>query len=200
MWTKTTQGRELVSKGKRSRRERDEEEQKRRERLGVRATGIMRTMPDLPRPGDNPLEQRELVARYRAWIEQARRQVGGDTELANCVLERMKDRMGLNDSDPARAAENARDLLAAGIGDAGVSYRAAEVLDRADLDHSAVAGYLIDQYVRVWTELGAEMPVGVEIRGALLVVGERDALRLSVWLADELGTLPIVRTIRESDL
>lgn len=179
-----------MSKGKRIRRE----------RLEARAREIVRTMPDLPRPGNTPSEQREVVARYRAWIEQARRQVGRDTELADTVREQMKDRMGLNNSDPARAAGNARDLLAAGMGDVGMSYRAADILDRADLDHSAVANYLIGHYVRMWIELGAEMPVGVEIGGALLVVGKRDALRLNVWVADEPGTLPVVRTIRESDL
>lgn len=189
-----------MSKGKRSRLERAEEERKRRERVGLRAAEIMYRMPDLPRPGNAPSEQRESVARYRAWIEQARHQVGGDTDIADCVQKRMKDCMGLNDPDPALAAGSACDLLAAGMGDVGMSYRAAEVLDRADLDHSAVVGHLVDRYVRLWTELGTEMPVGVKIHGALLVVGERDAIRVSVWVADEPGTLPVVHTIRESEL
>lgn len=187
-----------MSKGKRSRRERVEDERKRRERAAVRAAEIVRTMPDLPRPDDSPWRQSEKVARYRVWSEQARRQVGGDSDIANRVMEMMKDRMGLNDSE--RAAGNARDLLTAGMADLGISHRAARVLDRTNLDHSAVAVYLVDQYVRVWTELGAEMPVGAEIGGALLVVGERDALRLNVWVADEPGTVPVVRKIRESDL
>lgn len=189
-----------MSEEKRSRSERAEEERKRRERVGVRAEEIVRTMPNPPRVGDIPSVQSEMVARYRTWVEHARRQVGGDADLADRVMEQVKNHLGLSNPDPARAARTARDLLSAGMGDVGMSRRAREILDRTDTDPSVAAAYLVEQYVRVWTEIGAEIPVGVEIHGALLVTGQRDALRINVWVADEPGTLPVVRTIRETEL
>lgn len=178
----------------------DRRERRRHKRLQTKAASIVQTMPVLPSSYDDPHARTQKVVQWRAWTEQARRQVGGDAELSTRVMELLRDRMGFSHPDPVRAAENARELLAAGMGDVGLSNRAAAVLDRNDHDHSAVAVYLIEQYVRVWTEHGTEMPVGVEIGGALLVIGQRDALRINVWVADEPGTLPVVRTIRERDL
>lgn len=159
----------------------------------VKAADIARTMPDLPRPNDPPSAQALKVAQYREWIEQVRNQIQGDKELSDHILEAMKERMGLNDPDPARAAENARELLVTGMGDVGMSRRAAEAMQRRGVDPSVTAKLLVAEYIEAWTERGFEKGITREVGEETLCVGERDALRVNVWLRGEPGmpTVPL---------
>ena len=153
----------------------------------VKAADVVRTMPDLPRPNDPSSAQAVKVAQYRKWIEQVRHQVRGDNELSNHVLEAMNERMGLNDPDPVQAAENARELLAAGMGEVGLSRRAAEAMQRQAVNPSIKAKLLVEEYIQTWTNRNFEENLVYEIGEVMCCVGERDALTVNVWLCDEPG-------------
>lgn len=154
----------------------------------ARATALVRAMPTMPRPDDHQSVRLGKVAAWRAWTEQTRQRVGGDTELSNLVLEKIKDCMGLNDPDPTQAAENARDLLAAGMGDIGITRRADEAMRRRDIDPAAVAGHLVQEYVNAWAGCGLETIITRQVGGETLCIGHRDALRINMWVSGEPGT------------
>lgn len=166
-------------------------------RLNARAEGIARAMPPLPRPEDHRRARECKVLAWREWIGRVRLRVVGDAELSAQVQEVVLAWMGLADDDPGRAARNARDLLSCGMGEIGMTPGAAEVLERLGPGNPVAPDYLIDEYVRVWTKRGEEIPVAVEVGGEMLVVGMREAIRVNIWLRGEPGTPPVTGEIRK---
>ena len=163
------------------------------------AAGIVQTMPGLPSSDDDPHTRVQRVARWRAWTEQARRRVGEDAELPNRVMELLRDRMGLSHPDPLRAAENARELLEAGLGDAGVTPRAAGAMRREGLGMSTTVERLVDEYVATWTQRGEEVLLTRQIGGETVCVGHRDAIRINMWVSGELDTRGEPETAEETE-
>ena len=160
-------------------------ERRRRERIEQAAHQIVQTMPEMPDPEEHPLTQLQRVTQYRNWIERVRGKVSGASELSDLLLERMKDQMGLNDPDPAKAAETARVLLVAGMGDIGITVRAATLMRQQNVDHSILIADLVAEYVASWTATGTETVVTRRLGDETLCADRSYALRINVWLAGE---------------
>lgn len=159
-------------------------------RIDKKATNIVETMPELPKPDDSSATTEQKVSAYRSWLETARERVEGKDNLAQRVLEKMRKRMGIDENSPG-ADLQALNLIEAGMGDVGLTNKASAALDESGIDRQKACDYLAGKYAQARREHGVDLLVTRNNDTADLLVGLQDALRVNIWLDGE-ANMPTV--------